>query len=55
MRSLTNPEFPALKNSTRPLQGVKVIEFCNVAASPFCAMLLSDFGADVVKVESPEE
>ena len=33
------------------LQGVRVIEFCEVAAGPFSAMLLADLGADVVKVE----
>ena len=38
----------------RPLAGVRVVEFCHVAAGPFCAMLLADFGADVVKVEPPE-
>jgi crotonobetainyl-CoA:carnitine CoA-transferase CaiB-like acyl-CoA transferase len=37
-----------------PLAGVKVIEFCQVAAGPFCGMLLADMGADVVKVEPPE-
>jgi crotonobetainyl-CoA:carnitine CoA-transferase CaiB-like acyl-CoA transferase len=37
-----------------PLTGVKVIEFCQIAAGPFCGMLLADLGADVVKVESPE-
>ncbi len=36
-----------------PLDGVRVIEFCNVAAGPFCGMLLADMGADVVKVEPP--
>ncbi|MEM7206923.1 MAG: CoA transferase [Pseudomonadota bacterium] len=33
------------------LNGVKVVEFCEIAAGPFCAMLLSDMGADVIKVE----
>lgn len=35
------------------LEGVRVIEFCQVAAGPFCGMLLADFGADVIKVENP--
>src|SRR3546814_18509895 len=35
------------------LEGVRVIEICNVAAGPFCGMLLADMGADVVKVEPP--
>jgi crotonobetainyl-CoA:carnitine CoA-transferase CaiB-like acyl-CoA transferase len=37
-----------------PLKGVRVIEVCNVAAGPYCAMLLADLGADVVKVENPD-
>jgi len=35
------------------LHDVKVIEFCEVAAGPYCGMLLADMGADVVKVERP--
>jgi crotonobetainyl-CoA:carnitine CoA-transferase CaiB-like acyl-CoA transferase len=38
----------------QPLQGIRVIEFCNVAAGPFCGMLLADMGADVIKVEHPQ-
>ena len=38
----------------KPLSGVRVAEFCSTAAGPFCAMLLADMGADVVKVEPPE-
>lgn len=40
--------------SVRPLEGIRVIEFCSVAAGPFCAMLLADMGADVIKVENPD-
>jgi crotonobetainyl-CoA:carnitine CoA-transferase CaiB-like acyl-CoA transferase len=36
-----------------PLSGVKIIEFCQVAAGPFCGMLLADMGAEVIKVEPP--
>ena len=37
-----------------PLEGIRVVEFCEVAAGPFCGMLLADMGADVIKVERPE-
>jgi len=42
------------KTGTGPLAGVRVVEFCQVAAGPFCGMLLADFGADVVKIEPME-
>ena len=42
-----------MSDSQRPLAGVKVVEFCQVAAGPFCGMLLGDFGAQVVKIEPP--
>lgn len=37
-----------------PLEGVRVLEVCQVMAGPFCGCLLADMGADVVKVENPE-
>jgi crotonobetainyl-CoA:carnitine CoA-transferase CaiB-like acyl-CoA transferase len=38
----------------QPLHGIRVIEFCNVAAGPYCGMLLADMGADLIKVEHPD-
>ncbi|MGA0600529.1 CaiB/BaiF CoA transferase family protein [Caulobacter sp. KR2-114] len=34
-----------------PLSGLKVVEFAGIGPGPFCGMLLSDLGADVVRVD----
>ncbi len=34
-----------------PLQGVRLIEFAGIGPGPFCAMLLSDMGADVIRID----
>lgn len=39
------------ENIMRPLDGIKVIEMAGLAPSPYCGMLLADFGADVVIVD----
>ena len=35
------------------LDDVRVVELSEALAGPYCAMLLGDFGADVIKVERP--
>lgn len=37
-----------------PLEGIRVIDFGRFIAGPYCAMLLADFGADVIRVERRE-
>lgn len=37
-----------------PLSGLRVIELGQLIAGPFCAQLLGDFGAEVIKVEAPD-
>ena len=36
-----------------PLKGVKVLEFVGLGPAPFCGMMLSDMGADVVRIDRP--
>ena len=38
-----------------PLSGVKVIEFAGIGPGPFCGMLLSDMGADVLRIDRDEK
>jgi len=37
----------------RPLDGIRVIEMAGLAPSPFCGMILGDFGAEVTVVDRP--
>ncbi|MBL4616899.1 MAG: CoA transferase [Robiginitomaculum sp.] len=40
-------------NAVRTLKGVKIIEFSAIGPIPFCAMLLADMGADVIRIDRP--
>lgn len=37
-----------------PLKGLKILEFAGLGPTPFCGMLLSDMGADVVRIDRPD-
>ena len=34
-----------------PLNGVKILEFAGIGPAPFCAMLLSDMGAEIIRID----
>lgn len=36
-----------------PLQGIKVVEMSGIGPAPFCAMVLADYGADVIRIVRP--
>jgi crotonobetainyl-CoA:carnitine CoA-transferase CaiB-like acyl-CoA transferase len=39
----------------KPLNGIQVLDLSRILAGPYCSMLLSDFGAEVIKIENPDK
>ncbi len=44
-----------MTNAAPPLDGITVLDFSHALAGPYCTMLMAAYGANVIKVESPDE
>ncbi len=42
-----------MSGASGPLRGLRVLEFAGIGPAPFCGMLLSDLGADVLRIDRP--
>src|SRR5438045_9010474 len=40
-----------LEAAMGPLEGIRIVELAGIGPGPFCAMLLSDMGAEVIRVD----
>ncbi|KAL4874759.1 CoA-transferase family III domain-containing protein [Aspergillus karnatakaensis] len=45
--------FPSNNGTQNPLKGIKVLELCRIIAGPTVTRILSEYGADVLKITSP--
>ncbi|KAL1896837.1 hypothetical protein Sste5346_004471 [Sporothrix stenoceras] len=54
LESTTSPRpLPSGPDERRPLAGIKVLELCRIIAGPIVGRILGEYGADVLKITSP--
>src|SRR5436305_1228680 len=51
----TPPEPRSIEPTRRPLEGLRVLELGTLIAGPFATRLMAEFGAEVIKIETPGE
>ena len=52
---VSTPDADAAAADPAPLGGLRVLEMASFACGPFCGKLLSDLGAEVIKIEPPAQ
>ena len=52
--AMTRTAMPPAATNARPLAGLKVLELGQLIAGPFAGKVLAEFGAEVIKIESPD-
>jgi alpha-methylacyl-CoA racemase len=50
---MQNTEAPTMSNTAGPLAGLRVLELAGIGPGPFCAMMLADAGATVLRIDRP--